>query len=202
MLRKNGFTQHHFSKDINKKLGIVKSGAGFTLVELLVVISIVSILTVIGMGAYGNILRNSRDAKRQTDLRLIQSALEKYHSDLGYYPCMRMNVPAGGGDPIPPGLLAYQCNNAFELATSTQLTSETGRPALSGTEIIKSYLDNIPQSPTGNYIYSSSPSFCDNTSEANKCTRYCLYVNLEVSTSQPVNNCTNASFNLAIPSAD
>lgn len=176
------------------------SESGFTLVELLVVICIVAILTVIGMGAYGNILKNSRDAKRQTDLRLIQSALEKYHADQGYYPCMRMNVPTGGEFPIPPGLLTYNCNNAFELATSTQLTGETGRPVVSGTETIKYYLDNIPQSPTGNYLYSSRPTSCDNSS--NKCTQYCLYVNLETSPSQPVNRCTNAGFNLAIPSVD
>ncbi len=59
---------------------------GFTLIELLVVITIIAVLSVIGMVAYSGFLKNSRDAKRQSDLRIIQSALEDYHSDQIYYP--------------------------------------------------------------------------------------------------------------------
>ncbi len=60
--------------------------SGFTLIELLIVISIIGILSVIGMVAYSTFLKNSRDAKRQSDLKFIQSALEEYHSDQLYYP--------------------------------------------------------------------------------------------------------------------
>ena len=59
---------------------------GFTFVELLVVISIVAILSVIGLVTYAAFLSNTRDAKRQSDLKLIQSALEQYHGDQKYYP--------------------------------------------------------------------------------------------------------------------
>lgn len=60
--------------------------SGFTLVELLIVITIIAILSVIGLVVYGNFLKNSRDSKRQSDLKFIQSALENYHADQLYYP--------------------------------------------------------------------------------------------------------------------
>ncbi|KKQ78268.1 hypothetical protein A3H81_03880 [Candidatus Daviesbacteria bacterium RIFCSPLOWO2_02_FULL_38_18] len=59
---------------------------GFTLIELLIVISIISILSAIGMVAYSSVVRQGRDSKRQSDLRSIQSALEQYHNDQGFYP--------------------------------------------------------------------------------------------------------------------
>lgn len=59
---------------------------GFTLIELLVVISIIAILSMIGLISYSNFMKNSRDSKRQSDLKMIQSALEDYHADQLYYP--------------------------------------------------------------------------------------------------------------------
>lgn len=59
---------------------------GFTLIELLVVVSIIAVLSAIGLVSYNNFLKNARDARRQSDLRLIQSALERYKSDKKYYP--------------------------------------------------------------------------------------------------------------------
>ncbi len=59
---------------------------GFTLVELMVVISIIAVLSTIGLVYYGDFTKNSRDAKRQSDLKLIQSALEDYRADSLNYP--------------------------------------------------------------------------------------------------------------------
>lgn len=59
---------------------------GFTLIELLVVISIIAVLSAIGLTSYRTFLQNSRDSRRQADLKLIQTALEDYHSDQLYYP--------------------------------------------------------------------------------------------------------------------
>ncbi len=59
---------------------------GFTLIELLIVLTIIAVLSAIGLIAYNNFLKTSRDSKRQSDLKLIQSALEDYHSDQLYYP--------------------------------------------------------------------------------------------------------------------
>ena len=62
------------------------SKKGFALVELLVVISIIAILTTMAMVVYRGLQPQSRDAKRQSDLKTIQSALEQYRADQGSYP--------------------------------------------------------------------------------------------------------------------
>lgn len=59
---------------------------GFTLVELLITVAIIALLSTIGILVYSQVLKNGRDAKRQADLSNIQSALEQYRADQGYYP--------------------------------------------------------------------------------------------------------------------
>lgn len=58
----------------------------FTLIEILISISIIAVLTAIGIVSYVSINRNARDAKRRGDIEQIRSALEFYRSDKGYYP--------------------------------------------------------------------------------------------------------------------
>lgn len=59
---------------------------GFTLIELLVVISIIAILSVIGMAVYSKVQQNARDAKRRGDIQAIATAYEIYKSVKGHYP--------------------------------------------------------------------------------------------------------------------
>ena len=61
---------------------------GFTLMEILIAIAIIAILTAIGIVSYGSINRGARNAKRKSDIGQIQSALELYRSDFGYYPAI------------------------------------------------------------------------------------------------------------------
>lgn len=60
--------------------------SGFTLIELLITITIIAILSAIALVSYTAFMKNSRDAKRQSDLKFIQSALEQYHADNFKYP--------------------------------------------------------------------------------------------------------------------
>lgn len=59
---------------------------GFTLIELLVVITIMALLIMAGAIIYSQVLKKSRDAKRQSDLQVVQNALVLYRTDNGYYP--------------------------------------------------------------------------------------------------------------------
>ena len=61
---------------------------GFTLMEILIAIAIIAILTAIGIVSYGSINKGARNAKRKSDIGQIQSALELYRSDFGYYPAV------------------------------------------------------------------------------------------------------------------
>lgn len=58
----------------------------FTLVELLVVISIIAILSVIGITVFTGAQKSARDAKRKGDLRAMALALEQYKTANGTYP--------------------------------------------------------------------------------------------------------------------
>jgi len=58
----------------------------FTFIELLVVVTIIAILSAIGMVSFTNANRNARDAKRKADLESIRQALVLYRSDNSCYP--------------------------------------------------------------------------------------------------------------------
>ncbi len=59
---------------------------GFSLIELLVVISIIVILSAIGMANYRGMSDRGKDTRRKGDLAQIQGALELYRMDAGDYP--------------------------------------------------------------------------------------------------------------------
>ncbi|MEY4731550.1 MAG: hypothetical protein RL681_496 [Candidatus Parcubacteria bacterium] len=59
---------------------------GFTLIEMLIVIAIIGILASIVLVGIGPVQRTARDARRASDLRQTQNALELYFSKNGTYP--------------------------------------------------------------------------------------------------------------------
>lgn len=59
---------------------------GFTLVEILIVVSIIGLLASIVLVGLGSFRSRGRDARRIADLRQTQNALELYYSKFGSYP--------------------------------------------------------------------------------------------------------------------
>jgi len=59
---------------------------GFTLIELIVVISIIGILTTLVIVNYSSTKAKARDSKRKQDIATYQSALEAYFDDYDVYP--------------------------------------------------------------------------------------------------------------------
>jgi len=67
-------------------LSMKKHSFGFSLIELLVVISIISLLTAVGYVNFSESREISRDADRRADLRNLQTAIELYKNENGRYP--------------------------------------------------------------------------------------------------------------------
>jgi type II secretion system protein G len=59
---------------------------GFTLIEILVVITIMAVLLAAGVATYTSVIKKSRDAKRRSDIGQIQQALEMFRADVLEYP--------------------------------------------------------------------------------------------------------------------
>jgi prepilin-type N-terminal cleavage/methylation domain-containing protein len=81
----------------------MKKNKGFTLVELLVTISLIAVLTAIAIVYYGNTQKKARDNKRRSDLEQVRAALEMYRSQNGSYPAGSWSdlgsALTGGTDP-------------------------------------------------------------------------------------------------------
>jgi general secretion pathway protein G len=58
----------------------------FTLVEILVVVTIISLLASIAAVSYSRFVKQSRDARRKTDIEQIRAAIELYRNFNSVYP--------------------------------------------------------------------------------------------------------------------
>ncbi len=156
--------------------------SGFTLVELLVAISIIGISFGVIISSATGIQKSGRDTQRQSDLRLIQSALQHYYADQSFFPT---------SDSTAPGVTNLNSG-------STTLTSSIGNP--SPPSSIKTYINTLPKDPSSgaNYVYKALPiTPCDNS--ATLCQKFCLYANLENPPAGGLpDQCTLTGYNLAI----
>lgn len=64
----------------------MKTKKGFTLVELIVVITIIAVLTAVGVVNYGGVTKKSRDSRRMADLEKYRVALEMARQVGSTYP--------------------------------------------------------------------------------------------------------------------
>lgn len=59
---------------------------GFTLIELILVMTLLSILALVMLSNFNNSLKRGRDSQRKNDLNQLQKALENYYEDHHTYP--------------------------------------------------------------------------------------------------------------------
>ncbi len=78
-----------------------KDKKGFTLIELLVVIAIIGLLSTLSVIALNSARARARDAKRISDVKQMQVALEMYYNDVGDYPATDSITPT-----TPPSSIA------------------------------------------------------------------------------------------------
>jgi len=94
----------------------MKKNKAFTLIELLVVIAIIGMLSAITVIVLQNARAKSRDAKRIADVKQIQTSLELYFNDNGFYPASVTSTIATGSTvymvslPIAPTPIDGNCS--------------------------------------------------------------------------------------------
>lgn len=83
---------------------------GFTLIELLVVISIIGVLSTLGMVAFKSARKRARNVARISNLEQLAKALDVYYDDNGRYlgdedgrVYLEINCYAGAKDNLNPG---------------------------------------------------------------------------------------------------
>jgi len=91
--------------NINKSFRHITSVAGFTLVEMLIVIAIVAILASVALVSVRGVRESASDTKRISDLSKVQTLLEIYYNKNGVYP----NV--GSWDALGTELIAKGITN-------------------------------------------------------------------------------------------
>ena len=105
-----------------RKINIIqkKNLAGFSLLELLVVISIMGILISLGVVAFSTVQKKGRDARRRTDIKAMQDAFEQYKAEnTTYTTCSAMAGYDGGTGPIMPGGLPSDPKSADSYVYNT-----------------------------------------------------------------------------------
>lgn len=69
-------------------ISLKKRNQGFTIVELLIVIVVIGILALLVITTYSGIQAKARNSKRQTDIQSVQTQVEAFFSQNGYYPSL------------------------------------------------------------------------------------------------------------------
>ncbi len=124
---------------------------GFTLIELLVVIAIIGILSSVVLASLNSARKKSRDAKRISEVKSLQLALELYNDSKGGYPSVLtalvptyisiLPTPPSGVTgvtnyayaPIGAGCLSYHIGSTLEDANNRIFTNDADAAASSGT---------------------------------------------------------------------
>ncbi len=140
-----------------KKL-IPKSPTGFTLIELIVVIAIISLLASVVLSSLGSARQKANDTSKIQAVEQMRSALQLYFIDKGYYPgpdLTAMKTALTGG----PRKYIAAINNSIIYFPTTN----TNNSVLCGTASCQSYVLGIVLSDSKNQALSTDKNSVINT---------------------------------------
>jgi prepilin-type N-terminal cleavage/methylation domain-containing protein len=122
-------------------ISLKKRSQGFTIVELLIVIVVIGILALLVITTYSGIQQKARNSKRQTDIQSIQTQLEAFFSQNGYYPSL-----ADMKDTAANGFLATNMKSLDKTALTDPSNPTQSDQLVTGTGTPKTYAYAVTQS--------------------------------------------------------
>jgi prepilin-type N-terminal cleavage/methylation domain-containing protein len=161
--------------------------AGFTLIEIVVVITLIGILATAGMSFYNEGRKLARDERRAADIKQLQIAIEAYKDAYGVYPtpgCGNTDVWMGpgthslyNGDPcdeyidglVPEFIAALPLDPVDEYEDSMGFIYQsdgTDYKVLVNTvesKFIESYEDNLARCPRSCVVERPTNHYCSDT---------------------------------------
>lgn len=153
----------------NKTFRLRSKQAGFTLVELLVVISIIGFLATTAMVAFNNARKSSRDTIRIANVQTIQKALEMYYDEHKTYP-----KTTDYGESTPTG--NPDCKDGFDCSYEDQ--DGDGKYFLDVLEE-EGFLPKVPLDPINNTTYYYRYFYYTGTGERNGCEKPFYVIRIE-----------------------
>lgn len=114
-----------FKRLVKKLKKLAKNRKGFSLTELMVAVSITSLVAGMSATQMDDVVPMARDAQRKANIRQVQTALHLYYSDHGAYPESGSSIPTASG---------WQ---AMEIA-------------LEGSDPLNAYMPEVPVDPLNN----------------------------------------------------
>lgn len=119
----------------------IRSKKGFTLVEMIVVLSIVSVLIMLGFGSYSSLSRRARDTKREADLNDFINAINAF----------QLNERRG---PNEGGLCESSIGASGDPCPINPPQNGWARPSGVWTDLVDGgYLKELPTDPINNQVY-------------------------------------------------
>ena len=142
----------------------LKKQKGFTLVELLIVIIIIGILATLVIVTFSGVQAKARDSKRQTDIGAIDSHLEAYFAQNGWYPTIGQLSDAG-----------WRSSNLKGLDPAALTAPGTGATFIDSAAATKTKYMYAPTHDDGTTACSGATATADDT----LCTKFLLRAVLE-----------------------
>ena len=141
-------------------ISLKKRNQGFTIVELLIVIVVIGILALLVITTYSGIQQKARNAKRQSDIQALQTQLEAFFSQNGYYPSLT------------------DMNSQTWLATNMKSLDQNALIDPSNTSQSKTLVNSAtPSKQYGYQVTDSSGNSCETTDT--NCAKYTLTATYE-----------------------
>lgn len=157
---------------------------GFTLIELLITISILAILSVVGVVVFQGVTKNARDTKRKADIRAIHTSLELHFFKYGSYTqpeTLCQDTSNGRGSDasacgVPVGSGDWDASSNLRVLLTDELIQSLPKDPTNNTTYYYYYEptnagERVPGEPSGSHytlcasrLENTGSSFCLNSS--------------------------------------